>query len=49
MELVEDEWDRDPETEDLENLLYVTYDAASVTPEQMVATIQKEGFLTEIR
>ena len=49
MESVEDEWDRDPDAIDLEDLLFVTYDADKINQQQVLQTIQKEGFEPEIR
>lgn len=47
MESVDDEWDRDPEKLDLEDLLFVTYDPNKIKPDQLLATINKEGFRGE--
>ena len=49
MESVEDEWDRNPEALDLQDLLFVTYDADKINPQQLLETIQKEGFEPDIR
>ena len=47
--MVEDEWDRDPEAIDLEDLLFVTYDTSQLTLEQVLDTVKKEGFEAEVR
>ena len=49
MESVDDEWDRDPDAIDLEDLLFVTYDADKINQQQLLQTIQKEGFEPTIR
>lgn len=49
MESVEDEWDRDPEKIDLEDLLFVTYDADRIDQQQLLETVQKEGFEPAVR
>ena len=49
MESVEDEWDRDPDAIDLEDLLFVTYNADKIKQEQLLEAIQKEGFEPVIR
>ena len=46
---VEDEWDRDPDLEDPQDLLFVTYDTDKVTQDQLVETIHKQGFEAEIK
>ena len=49
MESVDDEWDRDPDVIDVEDLLFVTYDADKIKREQILESIQKEGFESVIR
>ena len=49
MESVDDEWDRDPDVEDLDDLLFVTYDADKIKREELLKAIQKEGFEPVIR
>ena len=49
MESVEDEWDRDPDAVDLEDLLLVTYNADKIKQEQLLEAIQAEGFEPVIR
>ena len=44
MESVDDEWDRDPDIIDVEDLLFVTYDADKMKREQILESIQKEGY-----
>ena len=46
---VEDEWDRDPDALELEDLLFVTYDPEQISQEQLIETIREEGFEPEIR
>ncbi|MCH8193652.1 MAG: hypothetical protein IIA65_06510 [Planctomycetes bacterium] len=49
MESVDDEWDRDPDAVDLEDLLFVTYDADKINQQQLLQAIQDEGFEPEMR
>jgi hypothetical protein len=42
--LVEDLWDRDPSSEDPDDLLHVTYDPAKVTIADMAELIRTQGF-----
>ena len=49
METVEDEWDRDPDALELEDLLFVTYDAGRISREELLETVRQEGFEPEIR
>ena len=49
MESVDDVWDRDPDLEDTEDLLFVTYNADKIKQEQLLEAIQKEGFESEVR
>lgn len=49
MESVDDEWDRDPELEDTQDLLFITYDADKIKREQLLETIRKEGFEPGVR
>jgi hypothetical protein len=44
VESVDDEWDRDPDVEDTDDLLFVTYDADKIKQEQLLEAIQEEGF-----
>jgi hypothetical protein len=46
---VEDEWDRDPNVEDTNDLLFVTYDPRVVTPNAMLDLIRKEEFEGVVR
>ncbi len=46
---VEDEWDRDPEAIDLEDLLFVTYDPQKITKEQLLETVKQAGFEPEVK
>ena len=46
---VEDQWDRDPSAEDPDDLLYVTYDPAKVTINQMLELIRTEKFEAQVR
>ena len=46
---VEDEWDRDPEAIDLEDLLFVTYHPKRVSIDNLLETIREQGFEAEIR
>ena len=45
---VEDEWDRDPEAIDLDDLLFVTYNPESVSIEKLRETIREQGFEAEV-
>ena len=47
--MVEDEWDRDPDAIDLEDLLFVTYDANTIDQEQLLEAIEEEGFESQVR
>jgi hypothetical protein len=49
VESVEDEWDRDPDALELEDLLFVTYDPEQISREQLIETIRQEGFEPEVR
>jgi len=49
VESVDDEWDRDPNIEDLDDLLFVTYDADKIKEEQLLESVQKAGFEPVIR
>ena len=49
MESVEDEWDRDPDAIDLEDLLFVTYDANTIDQEHLLEAIEEEGFESQVR
>jgi len=49
VESVDDEWDRNPDTIDLEDLLFVTYDADKIKRVQLQKAIQAEGFDPVIR
>ena len=46
---VEDEWDRDPEAIDLEDLLFVTIQPEQISIDQLLETIREQGFEAEIR
>ncbi len=46
---VDDEWDRNPDTVDLDDLLFVTYNADKIKQEQLLKAIQKEEFEPVIR
>jgi hypothetical protein len=46
---VEDEWDRDPNIEDTEDLLFVTYDANKLDVPELLKRVEKEGFKSEVR
>ena len=46
---VEDEWDRDPEAIDLDDLLFVTYNSESVSLDKLLETIREQGFEAEVR
>jgi hypothetical protein len=41
---VKDEWDRDPEAEEVEDLLFVVYEPDTITVEQLLDAIADEGF-----
>jgi hypothetical protein len=49
VESVDDEWDRNPDAIDLEDLLFVTYNADKIKQEQLLKAIQKEEFEPVIR
>ncbi len=49
MKSVDDEWDRDPDAVDLDDLLFVTFNADKINQEQLLKAIQKEGFEPKIR
>lgn len=49
METVEDEWDRDPDALELEDLLFVTYDPVQISRDELMETVRQEGFEPEIR
>lgn len=49
MESVDDEWDRNPDAVDLDDLLFVTYNADKIKQEQLLKEIQQEGFEPVIR
>ena len=49
VESVQDEWDRDPDALELEDLLFVTYNPEQISREQLIETIRKQGFEPEIR
>ncbi|MBW3543971.1 MAG: hypothetical protein KY476_27290 [Planctomycetes bacterium] len=46
---VEDEWDRDPEAEEVEDLLFVVYDADTITVEELLDAIAEEGFKARVK
>ena len=49
MELVKDEWDNEIIADEPSDLLYVTYDPDVVTVEEMLETIEEQGFQGEPR
>jgi hypothetical protein len=49
VELVEDEWDRDPEAVELEDLLFVSFDVNIINKQQFLETIREEGFESQFR
>ena len=49
VELVEDEWDRDPEAVELEDLLFVSFDGNTINKQQFLETIREEGFEPQFR
>ena len=46
---MEDEWDRDPNIEDTEDLLFVTYDAEKLAVPALLKRVEKEGFEAQVR
>ena len=46
---VEDEWDRDPEAIDMEDLLFVTYNSEKISVDKLREVIREQGFDAEIR
>ena len=46
---IEDEWDRDPEAMDLEDLLFVTFDTQELTSAKILEVVKREGFDAQIR
>ena len=44
---VEDEWDRDPEASDLDDLLFVTYSPERTSIDKLLETIREHGFEAE--
>ena len=48
MSKVEDEWERNPEAEEVDDLLHVTYDPRKITVAQMLDRVQEEEFEAEI-
>jgi hypothetical protein len=46
---VEDLWDRDPNSEDPDDLLHVTYDPARITVPNIIERIRAEDFEAEVR
>ena len=49
MELVEDEWDRDPNVEDTDDLLFVRYDSQKVTLEKLLQTVREQEFEAKVK
>jgi hypothetical protein len=49
VESVDDEWDLNPDAVDLDDLLFVTYNADKIKQEQLLEAIQEEGFEPVIR
>ena len=45
---VEDEWDRDPEAIDMEDLLFVTYNSEKISVDKLREVIREQGFDAEI-
>ena len=46
---MEDEWERELESEDDLDLLFVTYNTKQITIEQLIATIAEHGFAAEVK
>lgn len=46
---VEDEWDRDPNVVQLEDLLFVTYDPERISEEQLMETIRRQDFEPKVQ
>ena len=46
---VEDEWDRDPEAIDLDDLLFVTYQPEKVSIDKLLETIHQVGFVAKVQ
>ena len=46
---VEDEWDRDPEAIDMEDLLFVTYNSEKISVDKLREVIREQGFEAELR
>ena len=46
---VEDEWDRNPDQEDLEDLLFVTYETDKIGLDRLLQVIKDSGFDAEVR
>ena len=46
---VEDEWDRDPEAIDLDDLLFVTYNPERTSIDKLLEIIKEQGFEAEVR
>ncbi len=49
MERVDDEWDRNPDAIDMEDLLFVTFDSQKTSREKVMKVIQDEGFEPKVR
>ncbi len=47
--MVEDEWERELESDEDLDLLFVTYHEDSVTIEQMTKVIEEHGFTAEVK
>ena len=49
MRSVEDEWERELESDEDLDLLFVAYDPQQVTIETIIATIEEQGFSAEVK
>ena len=47
--MVEDEWNRDHDASELEDLLFVTYDAEKTSVKKLFAEIEDHGFEAKMR
>ena len=46
---VEDEWDRNPDQEDLEDLLFVTYENKKTDLAKLLKVVEDSGFDAQVR
>ena len=46
---MEDEWEREIDSDEDLDLLFVTYQAEKITLDQLVAAIKEHGFTAEVR